>query len=182
MGKKRRAMAKEDVEGKSAAIAEKLAAIADYKKAKAVLFYAAKGNEVQTKRLVEEALREGKNVLLPVTNMERQEIEPAQIHNPSKDLVEGAFGIMEPRQKAPVNEKRIDIVMAPGLAFDKKGNRLGYGLGFYDKFLARLAKNNSKALKIGLAYEFQIVEQLPNSKYDQRMNILVTEKRLIRCK
>lgn len=181
--KKRNSISKEEVKLKGAAVAEKLMATEEYKKAKAVLFYAAKGNEVQTKELIEKALNECRTALLPIANSMAKEIEVSEIKDYSKDLKKGAFGIMEPKLKKPVNEESIDAVIVPGVAFDLQGHRLGYGLGFYDKLLRRLAnKKKKKIWKIGLAYDFQVVEKLPTEGHDQRMDIIVTERRAIRCK
>lgn len=177
MSRKRNALTREEAESKSAAIAANLMKTAEYKAARAVMFYAAKGNEVQTEEMIKTVLKEGKTVLLPITNLEKKEIEAAVINDYDNDLKKGAFGIMEPNGKSEVNEKLIDAVVVPGVAFDIEGHRLGYGHGFYDKLLHRLAN----AAKIGLAYDFQIVNKLPRESHDERMDIIVTESSLIRC-
>lgn len=174
---KRDAMAKEEVERKSGAIAKKLEATVEYREAKTVLFYAAKGNEVQTKKLINDALKSGKKVLLPITNTAAGELGVAEIRDYSSDLKPGAFGIMEPKQRSAVEEEEIDVVIVPGVAFDKDGHRLGYGLGYYDKLLHRL----TKAAEIGLAYDFQVVEKLPRESHDRPTDMIVTESRVIRC-
>lgn len=179
MARKRRdSMAAADVEAKSKEIALKLMALEEYGKAKAVMFYAAKGSEVQTRELIEAALKEGRKVLLPITNTAAKEIEISEIKDYDRDLKKGAYGIMEPKKRTDVNEMLIDAVIVPGLAFDKYGHRLGYGLGYYDKLLGRLAN----ADRIGLAYGFQVVEKLPRESHDERMGIIVTESGVIRCK
>ena len=180
MSRKRDAMKEAEAESKSAAIMKNLVKLTEYKKAKAVMFYAAKGNEVQTMELIEAALKEGKIVLLPITNIEKKEIEAAVIEDYDRDLKKGTFGIMEPDPfKKRVNrkdEKNIDVVIVPGVAFDIDGHRLGYGHGFYDKLLHRL----DRTVKIGLAYDFQIVGKLPRESHDHPMDIIVTESRVIR--
>lgn len=177
MNRKRNALALEEAESKSAAIAANLMKTAEYKDAKTVMFYAAKGNEVQTREMIKAALKEGKKVLLPVTNMEKKEIEAAVIEDYDGDLKKGAYGIMEPKEKSKADEKLIDAVVVPGVAFDIEGHRLGYGLGYYDQLLRRL----TNAVKIGLAYDFQVVERLPRESHDQRMDMIITESSLIRC-
>lgn len=179
MARKRRdSLAASDVEAKSKEIALKLMALEEYGKAKAVMFYAAKGSEVQTKELIKAALKEGRKVLLPITNTAAGELEAAEIRDYSSDLKPGAFGIMEPKRKSSVDDEKIDAVIVPGLAFDIEGHRLGYGLGYYDKLLHRLAN----AARIGLAYGFQVLEKLPRESHDERMGIIVTESGVIRCK
>ncbi|MEK6854366.1 MAG: 5-formyltetrahydrofolate cyclo-ligase [Nanoarchaeota archaeon] len=178
MAKHRDALMEKDVIGKSSAIDERLMATVEYRKARAVLFYAAKGNEARTKDMIEAALKEGKKVLLPLTDLKNKEMEIAAIDDYSKDLRKGAFGIMEPNQKKAFDKAQIDTVIVPGLAFDGHGHRLGYGHGFYDKLLHRL----NKAVKIGLAYDFQVVNTLRAEAHDQRMDLIVTESRIIRCR
>lgn len=180
--KKRDAMTKEEVENKSAAIAKKLAATVDYREAKTVLFYAAKGNEVQTKKLISDALKSGKRVLLPITNTAAKELEVSEVRDYSNDLKPGAFGIMEPKHRSSVEEERIDVVIVPGVAFDKDGHRLGYGLGYYDKLLHRLKRKNNSVLSMALAYDFQVVSELPKDGHDKEVDVVVTENGIIRCK
>ncbi len=175
MSRKRNAMTDVEAESKSAAIMKNLVKLAEYKKAKAVMFYAVKGNEVKTRELIEAALKEGKIVLLPITNIEKKEIEAAVIEDYDRDLKKGTFGIMEPRQKKSCAAK-IDVVIVPGVAFDIDGHRLGYGHGFYDKLLHRL----DRTVKIGLAYDFQIINKLPKESHDHPLDIIVTESRVIR--
>ncbi len=179
--KKRDSMTAAEVEAKSAAIAEKLMATAEYKKAKVVLFYAAKGNEVATGKMIEKALKEDKKVLLPITNTAAKEIEISEITNYTSDLKKGAFGIMEPNRKTAPVVGKIDAVIVPGVAFDKEGHRLGYGHGYYDKLLHKLAGKNTGLVKIGLAYDCQVVEKLPRESHDHPMDVIVTESCVIKC-
>ena len=176
MKEKRDAMTSEEAELKSDAVALKLMKLPEYAKAGTVLFYAAKGNEVQTKKLIEKALKAGKTVLLPAAN--NGELEISKITDYEKDLKKGAFGILEPNRKK-IWAGEIEIVIVPGLAFDKCGNRLGYGLGYYDKLLHRLQKGICKA---ALAYDFQLVNNLPNEAHDKEINIIITESRITKCK
>ncbi len=176
--KKRDLMSLQEVEGKSSAIAKKLMATEEYQKATAVLFYAAKGNEARTEMLIRKALGEGKLVLLPITNTAAKELEISEIKDYDSDLKKGAFGIMEPKGKTDADEKLIDAVIVPGVAFDREGHRLGHGHGYYDKLLHKM----TKAAKIGLAYDFQVIEKLPRESHDHPMDVIVTESRVIRCK
>ncbi len=176
----RGAMTSEEVRQKSAMIAKNLKLVDDYREARAVLFYWAKGNEVQTDRVIAEADRVGKRILLPITDMKKRTLGFSEVAEYPKGLTEGAFGIMQPRKKMPFPEEEIDAVIVPGLAFSKDGYRLGYGLGFYDKLLGRLQKDRINIRRIGLAYDFQVVEKMETKKHDQRMDMIVTEKRTIR--
>ena len=176
----RERMAAEDVVQKSIAIANKLKLLAEYKEAKAVLFYAAKGNEVQTWQLISEAITKKKKALLPITDMKNRELKVAETSEYPKGLVEGKFGIMEPEKRTTFPEGEIDLAIIPGVAFSEEGYRLGYGLGFYDKLISRLRSERVNIRKIGLAYDFQIVDKIPKQEHDQRMDMIITEKKVIR--
>ena len=75
------------------------------------------------------------------------------------------------------NPDKLDLVIVPGIAFDKKGHRIGYGYGYYDRFLKTIKK---KAVKIGLAFDFQLIESIPEEEHDVPMNIVVTDKEILR--
>ncbi len=95
-----------------------------------------------------------------------------------KELSIGSYGILEPRtekiRKTRVED--IDLIIVPGVAFDKKGNRIGHGKGYYDRLL-----DKTNATKIGLAFEFQLLKEIPTDKHDLPIDILITEKRIIKC-
>ncbi len=169
--KMRDEMTDADVKRKSAKIAERLEKIEEYRDAASILFYASKGKEVMTGDLVKQALGEGRNVLLPITNTSSGELEVSEIG----ELKAGPYGIPEPRYKKTCPEKMVGAVIVPGIVFDRQGYRLGYGLGYYDKLLARLT-----ATKIGLAYDFQVVDCVPREKHDQPVDLVVTETETIR--
>lgn len=181
LSRRRNAMPQEEAESKSSAIIRNLAKLAEYNKAKAVLFYAAKGSEVQTAELIKEALKQGKKVLLPVTNIHDKELEISEIKKYPEDLKKSTFGIMEPKKKTAVAEETIDIVVVPGIAFDKSGHRIGYGLGYYDKLLRRLRNKNSRVKAIALAYDLQLTEGIKAKEHDQKMDMIITEKGNARC-
>ena len=176
---RRNAMTSAEAESKSKAIAATLMKIKEYKEVGTVLFYSAKGNEVKTENLIRAAIKEGKRVLLPVTNIEKKEIIVAEIKDYGSELLEGAFGILEPKRKITVDEKAIDVVIVPGVAFDLTCHRLGYGHGFYDKLLHRLAAENPSMVTIGLSYDFQVVEKLPAEGHDHKLDKIVTEAKTI---
>lgn len=145
----------------------------EYKKAETVMFYMAHDNEVETREMIMESLGE-KRVLLPKVDLERGEIIPVEIKD-LDSLERGAFGIAEPTDKKAYRGV-IDLVVVPGIAFDLRGYRVGYGKGFYDKFLKRVS-----SLKIGVAYDFQIVDRIGEDENDVPVDIIITEKRIVRC-
>ena len=124
------------------------------------MFYFSFGGEVETPFMIKEAQQFGKTVLLPVIDEQTRSLSPGIVRNLDEDVEVGPFGIPCPKENLlsilPKNE--IDLVIVPGLAFDRKLYRLGRGHGFYDRFLSELG---SKIVSIGLAYDFQLVPFIP---------------------
>ena len=128
-------------------------------------------------KLINEALLAGKRVALPVTDINRQEIFMRAVGRYPEDLVPGVFGIPEPREACPaIAPEEIDLVLVPGVAYDINGYRLGYGRGYYDRFLPRLRPG---ALTVGLAYAFQIVPTVYPEAHDRPVRLIVTEEGII---
>lgn len=150
---------------KSGIIRNKLFNEEAFKKAKVVMFYVSLKDEVNTYLMIDEALKTGKRVAVPVILKEEKRLIAGEIKNRLEDLERQHFGIYQPRQdvvrEVPLND--IDLVVVPGVAFDKKNIRLGRGHGYYDRFLSGLPKS---ARTIGLAYDFQVVEDLPQDPHD----------------
>lgn len=176
---KREKLSREDVEDKSKLVKEKLFSLPEFQAAKTIAFYVAlkKSNEVETEGMIKEALTMGKQVLVPITDLIENRIILSEIKN-WDDLVPGSFGILEPlpevRKIYPYEAVRLAIV--PGVAFDLECHRVGYGLGFYDSFLSKLTKYIPK---IGLAFEMQIMENLPKESHDIKLDKIITEERII---
>lgn len=146
-----------------------------YQKATYIYAYAFANNEVDLTLIINKALSDGKIVALPCSYMSNgiPKMEFYEISSVS-DLAPGYKGILEPdRRKAgvkkPLNEP--DVVLVPGVCFDYALNRIGYGKGFYDRYLVK----HESALRVGLAFNFQIVEQLPADVNDVKMDIIITE-------
>ena len=172
---RRKSHGQELVERKSEAIMEKLFELKEFKEAKVILFYASEKDEVQTHRMMQGALDTGKRVVLPITVVEGKNLVLSEVRN-LKRLGVGAFGVLEPMDYVPVKPDDVDLVIVPGVAFDLRGDRLGHGMGYYDKLLAGI-----KAHFVGLAFEFQIVDDIPEEKHDVRVHKVVTEQRVIEC-
>ena len=144
---------------KSRKIQSKLFKLGVFKKAKAILFYVSFKGEVETLGMIKKALEKGKKILVPVCDKKRKAITPCYLTQPDTELAKGAYCIPEPVAKLKAKPDDIDLVIVPGVAFDRSGNRLGRGLGYYDRFLKNLPTNISK---VGLAFDFQIVKSLKN--------------------
>jgi 5-formyltetrahydrofolate cyclo-ligase len=172
---KRRKQTKEEQRKKSKEIKEKLFNLKEYKNAKTVLFYVSYNSEVNTHDMIKEALNE-KRVIVPISNIETQTLS-LSILNSWDDLEPSSYGILEPKKECIKNISidEIDLVIVPGVAFDLKRNRLGHGKGYYD----RLLDNAKNIISIGLAFEFQIVNNLPVNSNDIPVDMIITEKRII---
>ena len=117
--------------------------------------------EVKTQGMIKEAIKEGKVVLVPVVNRLAKQIIPSRIWGlKRRDFCLGPYRILEPKKMSIFPVKDLDLVIAPGLAFDKKGNRLGRGQGYYDRLLRKISK---KTRSIGLAFAFQIFKKIPTT-------------------
>lgn len=157
---------------KSREIEGRLFSLPEFKSARVVLFFASFQSEVDTIPMIRRALASGKRVVLP--KVEGKELELFEIRNIDSDVSPGAWGIPEPRGSAPVKLDELDIIIVPGAAFDERGNRLGYGAGFYDKLLSNFTK-----LSVALAFEEQIVPKVPADPHDVPVRKIITEKRVI---
>ncbi len=173
--RKRNSLSEEERLNKSKKIKDNLLSLDEYKKAKNVMFFVSFGSEVHTHEMIKEALK-NKTVIVP--KVINNQIEPSLIIDFDSLIPSGKFGILEPIEAMPIAYKNIDLILVAGIAFDKEGYRLGYGLGYYDKFLAKLPK----ALKIGLCFDFQVVEKLPREAHDVPVDMVVTDKEVIRCR
>lgn len=173
----RDAHANEDINFKSHEIKKRLFDLPEFKKAKVVMFYAAIKGEVKTRSMIQETLAMGKKVIVPVTDFEKKEISISEIKS-FTELEEKNHGLYEPKEEffREFEAEKLDFVIVPGLAFDCEGDRIGYGHGFYDKFLPKLKK---EIPTVGLAFEFQIVYNLPCDEHDIPVKKIVTEKRVI---
>jgi 5-formyltetrahydrofolate cyclo-ligase len=141
-----------------------------YKGSKGIAFFHYINKEVNLCPAMAKALAE-KEVYLPCTNLRERTLIFRRLFEFS-ELVEGAFGIPEPpRENSTLAPEDLDLILVPGLAFDRNKERLGYGGGFYDRVLAQTG-----AIKIGVAFSFQIVHTLPHEPYDQRVDWILTEE------
>lgn len=137
-------------------------------------------SEVETLPLIEHFLAAGKTVSVPLTLRKEGRLLAVRITDPASQLRPGCFGILEPdKEQLAVNPAEIDLALIPGSVFDRCGGRLGYGGGFYDRFLSQDAP---QALRAALAYAMQLVEQVPLEAHDQLMDILVTEEQFYDCR
>lgn len=150
---------------KSSLIKIKLFRLAEFKRAEYVMFYLSTDTEVQTQSMITEAQKIGKKTLVPKILQRERRMIASLIEDVDEELSLGPYGIRQPkgRYTREIPSDKIDLVIVPGLAFDKCGRRLGRGGGYYDKFLANLAKETPR---IGLAFDFQVLSSLPSLSHD----------------
>ena len=143
--------------------------------ARRLLLYASFRSEVETYPLITWALERGKEVYLPRTYLKPRKLRLFRLYS-LEELRPGAFGIPEPPAENPeLSPEELELVVVPGVAFDRRGGRLGYGGGFYDRLFARA----EGAKRVGLCFSCQLVERLPLEAHDVLMHALVTEEGLL---
>ncbi len=176
---KRKALSKEEVSLRSERIKERLYSLGEFKKAKNIMIYVSFNNEADTMGIIGESLKnKEKAVLVPYVNKDKL-LQISKI-NSFDDLEPKTFGILEPKEGKirKFDAEKLDLVIVPGIAFDRRGHRIGYGKGHYDRFLENLPK---QVKKIALAFDFQLIEKIPEEKHDVAMDIIITEKEIIKC-
>ena len=171
---KRALLDKQEVEQKSKKACLHFTESLIYKNSKEIMVYMPLGNETDTTYIVNQARKDNKKLIYPVTDEKTGEITPVYSE---KDTVftEGAFGVKEPDERKVADFKNIDVVIVPGIAFDRNGNRVGFGKGCYDKFLVK-----TDCIKIGFCYSFQLVDEIQSDIYDIKMDYITTEEGIIK--
>lgn len=172
----RDSQSEEEILRKSKIIEEKLFSLSEFKESSTVMFYYSIKGEVKTYEMINRAIENGYKVFLPKTDKINRELIPYKVEN-LEELEIGAYNILEPKDSSEkINPEALDLIIVPGVVFDENCYRIGYGGGFYDRFLKKI----KKAKKIGLAYELQIVKKIPVEENDVKLDIVITEKRIIK--
>jgi len=177
--KKRDTQTQQEIEEKSIKIKEKFFCLPEFRKAKTIMFYLSFKSEVETEEMIREALESKKRIAVPVVKKEQDVIYISEIKNYDNELRTGDYGILCPKKEfireIPTGE--VDLVIVPGVVFDERGYRIGYGKGFYDKFLCDV---KDRIPTIALAFELQIVGEVPVDSHDIQMDKVITETRIIK--
>lgn len=173
----RGALSRKEVYERSDAIMQNLLSLPDFFRADTVHTYiSSKNNEVDTHEVIRMLFKQKKTVVVPVADSKTKEMHHSEILSLS-ELVGGDYGILVPRMVRPVSASKIQCVVVPALAVDRNGSRLGYGAGFYDRFL-----QNVSVPSIVVAYDFQIIDEVPKESTDVPVSFIVTENEIIRCR
>lgn len=168
----REALSPEGVRRESLAVCERLIRHPAFKEGKTILFYYPHRKELDVRPAMEEAWLAGKRVVLPKSDPASKSLSFFRIER-GEALVSGSYGIPEPsgKEAARILPDAIDLVVVPGVAFDERGYRLGYGGGYYDRFFSR---HPGPFHRIGVAYSFQVVPTVYPEEHDQRLDGLIT--------
>ncbi len=174
----RERLSREEAGEKSRRIARKLLARPEYREAATVFCYISSGSEAGTGEIVAAALQAGKTVAVPLVEEGRNSLRAVPVRDPERELAPGFRGIREPadRESPWIDPRELDLAVVPGTAFDRSGNRLGRGGGYYDRFLPRLRPG---VPRIGLAFECQLVERIAPDPHDAPVDLVITEDRVL---
>jgi 5-formyltetrahydrofolate cyclo-ligase len=182
---KREALPPEERVRLSTAATELLLELPEVKSAKVVASFVSTRSEIDTARAIQALTEKGVTVVLPRVTAELlpPRLRFHRVSDPS-ELVFGIFGLLEPGPGCPeVAPNDVDVFMVPGLAFDARGGRLGYGGGYYDELAAyvRALPSGPGAFFVGFGYDFQLLESCPTSEWDVPIDGVVTDARVVRC-
>ncbi|MGD9022538.1 MAG: 5-formyltetrahydrofolate cyclo-ligase [Deltaproteobacteria bacterium] len=163
---------------KSKAIMGRLFEFANFLESRIVLFYLSQKSEVDTEPMIRRALELEKIIALPLIDQEKMQIVPLKVDDLDRDVRPGYRGIREPiaQRCKHIPVEHINLAIIPGIAFDERGGRIGYGTGFYDRLIPDL---DITTRKVALAFECQIVPQIPMEPHDRYTDIIITEERII---
>jgi 5-formyltetrahydrofolate cyclo-ligase len=170
---RRDALVAAERKSRSSLITSRLLALDRYRKAVCVMAYAAFGSEFETAEFIADLLAQGKKLVLPRVERGSRALTLHAVRDPALELEAGVWGICQPRADCPAAAaSQVDFVLVPGVAFTARCERLGYGGGYYDRFIGGLV---SRPALVAAAYSLQVVAELPMSASDQRIDLVVTE-------
>lgn len=144
-----------------------------YKNSQNIFIFISFNDEIQTHDFICDAINQGKKVYVPYIRKKNSEILPTRLRDFKNDLIQGYSGILTVKEnKLKFCDKNdLDLIVTPGLVFDNNGYRIGYGGGYFDKFFSDL---NSNVFKLGICYDFQIIESLPIEGFDIPVDAILT--------
>lgn len=160
------------------AILNKLYQTSFYKDSNTIMVYISFGTEINTHDFIKKTINRGKRIVVPVTFPKTKEIKPSEILA-FDELEIGFYNILTPKDEFIrfIDPKDIDLIIVPGLAFDRRGYRIGYGGGYYDRFLSQYPD----IMKVSLALDLQLIDKVPEEGFDVPVDRIITEKEIIQC-
>jgi 5-formyltetrahydrofolate cyclo-ligase len=180
MRRRRDAMGLDDVLNLSRAVEDRVFSCKDFSSCQNIMFFLSFGNELRTDEMITRALKDGKQVYVPRLIKRERRLEVCEINDMDQEFELGSYDIREPSQSNSkvVSPSIIDAIIAPGLAFDRSGGRIGFGGGYFDWLFKQLP---DEALCLGVAYEFQVLGSIPQDSWDERVQTIFTENDTINC-
>lgn len=180
MKRRRDAMSLDDVLNSSRAVEDRLFACKDFSICQNIMFFLSFGNEVRTDEMIMRSLKDRKRVYVPRLIKRERRLEVCEITGMDQEFELGSYDIREPSRhnSMVVPPTIIDAVIAPGLAFDRSGGRIGFGGGYFDWLFKQLQED---ALRLGVAYDFQVLESIPQDPWDEKVQTIVTDNDTINC-
>lgn len=176
--KKRDELSLESRNNKDNSILDKLLKSEMYIKSKNIFTFINYGSEVDTKKFIIKAIADGKKIFVPKTIKSTREMKALEISS-LENLKPDNWGILEPETfNREINKQELDLIIVPGVAFDRNGNRIGYGGGYYDRYFSDL---NSTIKKVVLAYDIQLMESFQCEDHDIKVDFIITEREIIEC-
>ncbi len=173
-------LSEETLKGNSREITKKLIALEAFQSCRNILIFLSLPGEVQTEEMIARALSLGKKVYVPLVDAERKRLKISELPGLDVEFEAKRFGIREPGP-SHINIQPpavLDFVLVPGLAFDRKGGRIGFGAGYYDRFLKEVAGHVDR---VGVAFDFQVLEHVPQTEFDVSVQNILTENETIVC-
>ena len=171
-------MAPSEQKAKSRKACQNLISTGQFQHASIVMIYLSLPHEVDTSEAILHAWQLGKIVAVPKISWQQRHMIPVQIMSLETGLSTGTLGLRSPVTGVPIPFRDIDLVVAPALGYDRRGNRLGRGGSFYDRFFAN---KDLRAVRCGLAFAEQVVESIPVTENDEPVHMLVTDEEIIYC-
>lgn len=172
---KRSSLTEDFLKTASHRIVLKLLSLEEFVLSERLGLYAAFRNEVLTDEIFQKSHALRKEIYYPKVNTQKREVQFYRVHS-LKELKAGFAGILEPSKGHPLTDIRyLNMMIVPGVAFDRQGNRVGFGLGYYDRLLEKFLGK-----RVALAFEFQVVEELPKTPRDERLDFIITEERILK--
>ena len=169
----RRALSKQEQDVAAKAMHDHLAALDVYRASRVVMAYMTCRGELSLEPVILDVLAAGKTLVLP--RCEAEGIMTARKVGAIHELVPGAYGLLEPDASCEaIDPKKIDLILVPGVAFDRQGGRLGQGAGYYDRFLPQ-----TQAVRMGICHDFALLEHVPSQAHDVPMDFVITPAGII---
>lgn len=149
-----------------------------YSDSKIIMTFISFGDEVDTHEFIKKSLKDGKRIVVPITFPKTKEIRPSELFD-FNELKIGFYNILTPKDEFIrfIDPKEIDLIVVPGVGFDRNGFRVGYGGGYYDRFLSKYPD----AVKLGIAFDLQLIDEVPKEDFDIPVDLILTENEIIHC-